>query len=206
MNGSTGTRSRTVMIQKECKVCGETKDESGFTKVSGNKYGLDSKCRECKSNANRKEYIQNKERITKKRLERKEDKTKYDIEYKRNRRRTDVLYRVADNLSRNLRKALTKGGYGKESRTREVVGLDWVEFKEWIERNWENGMSWDNYGKGVGKWNIDHTIPQCSAENEMEIIKLNYWKNLKPMWEVDNASKNGQYEQVEKDEYLSRWW
>jgi hypothetical protein len=194
------------MIQKQCKVCGETKDESGFTRVTGNKYGLDSKCKECKSIANRKGYIQNKEKITQKRLERKEDKTKYDIEYKRNRRKGDILYKISDNISRNLRKALTKGGYRKGSRTGEIVGLDWVEFKEWIERNWEDGMSWENYGQGVGRWNIDHTIPQCSGDSEDEIVRLNHWTNLKPMWAVQNASKNGKYEQVVKDEYMSGWW
>jgi hypothetical protein len=47
-------------------------------------------------------------------------------------------------------------------------------------------MSWDN----MGKWHIDHIIPISSACGEVDLIKLNHYTNLQPLWEVDNLKKS----------------
>jgi hypothetical protein len=47
-------------------------------------------------------------------------------------------------------------------------------------------MNWDNYGKykidtfNYG-WDIDHIIPSSSAITEENVIRLNYYTNLKPL-------------------------
>jgi len=47
-------------------------------------------------------------------------------------------------------------------------------------------MSWENRGK----WHIDHIVPVSSAKTEQDIIKLNHYTNLRPMWASDNIKKS----------------
>ena len=46
-------------------------------------------------------------------------------------------------------------------------------------------MSWDNRKK----WHIDHVIPLAHAKTENEIILLNHYLNLQPLWANDNLTK-----------------
>ena len=79
----------------------------------------------------------------------------------------------------------------KDVSTLELLGCDIKFLKQYIQKRFEKGMSWDNYGK----WHIDHRIPinyfltKCNF-NSLRIQKkcFNY-KNLQPMWALDNLSK-----------------
>jgi hypothetical protein len=46
-------------------------------------------------------------------------------------------------------------------------------------------MSWDNHGLYNGElnygWDIDHIVPTSSALTESDIVRLNYYTNLKPL-------------------------
>lgn len=68
----------------------------------------------------------------------------------------------------------------------------WDEFKEYIQNQWSEGMSWKNYGLGANNttWHIDHKIPIFSATSLEEIYKLNHHTNLQPMWGSDNIRKS----------------
>jgi hypothetical protein len=56
-----------------------------------------------------------------------------------------------------------------------------------LENQFVEGMNWENYGsKG---WHIDHIIPLSSAKTVDEAISLNHYKNLQPLWAVDNMKK-----------------
>jgi hypothetical protein len=46
-------------------------------------------------------------------------------------------------------------------------------------------MNWNNHGK----WHIDHMIPISSAKNEEEVLKLNHYTNLQPLWAKENLIK-----------------
>lgn len=101
------------------------------------------------------------------------------------RRKNDPLFRVTCNCRSLIGGAIKRMGYDKKSKTEEILGCSFKEFKTHIESQWEDWMSWDNYGKYNGElkygWDIDHIIPTSSAINETEVIKLNNFNNLQPL-------------------------
>jgi hypothetical protein len=79
----------------------------------------------------------------------------------------------------------------KDIRTLELLECSIKFLKQYIQKRFKKGMTWDNYGE----WHIDHIIPidyflkKCNF-NSLRIQKkcFNY-KNLRPMWAVDNLRK-----------------
>ena len=84
-----------------------------------------------------------------------------------------------------IRKSIKSNGYTKKSKTYDILGCSYEDFKEYIESLWEPWMNWDNHGlyngsEGYG-WDIDHRVPISSAITEEELLKLNYFTNLQPL-------------------------
>ena len=73
----------------------------------------------------------------------------------------------------------------KNNKTFQIVGCSPTELKEHLEKQFINGMNWDNQGK----WHIDHIIPLSSAKTEQDIYKLCYYTNLQPLWAEENMKK-----------------
>lgn len=110
-----------------------------------------------------------------------EKKRIYDIE----RRKTDPLFNLKGRIRSIIGKAIRTMGYKKKSKTEEILGCSFEEFKQHIESKWESWMSWENYGKyncefNFG-WDIDHIVPLSSAKTEEEIIKLCHFSNVQPL-------------------------
>ena len=155
-------------------------------------------------NKSKKKYLENKEKIKAKsreyRSDNKEKIKKYKKQYyidnkekiiNRNnknlkiRKRVDPIFKLKVNIRSRIYNDLKRNGYTKSSKTFDILGCSFDEFKQHIESQWEDWMSWDNYGKYNGEegygWDIDHIIPTSSAINESEIIKLNHYTNLQPL-------------------------
>jgi hypothetical protein len=103
--------------------------------------------------------------------------------YRRKRRLNDPLFRMKYNLRRRINDFIKN----KTKRTSIILGCSWDQLKKHIEKQFTDGMNWDNYG--VYGWNIDHIIPLSIAKTEEEIYKLNHYTNLQPLWWRDNISK-----------------
>jgi 5-methylcytosine-specific restriction endonuclease McrA len=58
-----------------------------------------------------------------------------------------------------------------------------------------DGMTWDNYGD----WHIDHIIPISTAKTLDDVMALNNYKNLQPLWWIDNLIKGSKYDLETKD-------
>ena len=65
------------------------------------------------------------------------------------------------------------------------MGCSYEFLKEHLEKQFVDGMSWENRSE----WHIDHIIPLSSAKNEDEIYKLCHYTNLQPLWAIDNIKK-----------------
>ena len=85
------------------------------------------------------------------------------------------------------------GGYKKSNKTKELIGLDIVEFKKHLESKFQDGMSWSNYG--YYGWHIDHIKP-CSLfdlSKEEDQKQCFHYTNMQPLWRLDNMKKSNKY-------------
>ena len=115
-------------------------------------------------------------------------KCKYDkiSKYICNRIKEDDLYRFINRTRILLAISLKKQGYKKGSKSESILGCEWYFFKQHIERQFKDGMSWSNYGK----WHLDHIYPISKATSYEMALELNHYTNFQPLWAFDNISKN----------------
>lgn len=88
-------------------------------------------------------------------------------------------------MSSLIRVSLIDKGYSKTSRTHEILGCSWDEFAAHIEKQFLPGMSWSNRAE----WHIDHIVPLATAKTEADVLALNHFTNLRPLWVPDNLAK-----------------
>ena len=78
----------------------------------------------------------------------------------------------------------------KEKHSIEYLGCSIQHFREHIEKQFIDGMTWDNYGE----WQIDHIIPlKYDNPTLEETIERLHWENTQPLWATDNISKGNRY-------------
>ena len=109
----------------------------------------------------------------------------YWRKYNRDRLQTDVLFSLTKRTRHFICMAILNMGYTKKSKSTEILGCDWVAFKQHIESQFTTDMGWENRNL----WHIDHKIPLASAKTEEELLALNHYTNLRPLWAVDNLKK-----------------
>ena len=138
----------------------------------------------------KKYYKENKEKILdyrKKYYE--ENKDKRNL-YRKKRRKNDPLYRLKNNIRCSLHKAIKSIDTYKAKKTEEILGCSFKELKQHIESQWEDWMTWDNYGLYNGElnygWDIDHIEPLSLCETKEDVYKLNHYTNLQPLCSYTN--------------------
>jgi len=89
--------------------------------------------------------------------------------------------------------ALKAKNVSKNKRTMEYVGCDVDTLRAHLERQFVDGMTWENQGE----WHIDHVRPCASfnLDNEDERHKCFHYTNLQPLWGPDNLSKSAFYDE-----------
>jgi len=125
-----------------------------------------------------KEYNQNPENIINRR---KKVKEKYD---------NDNCFKFSLLFRNNLNGALKKNGLVKSKKSEEILGCSFLEFREFLETQFETWMTWDNHGKYNGElnygWDIDHILPLDSVSTEEDIYKLCHYTNFQPLCSYTN--------------------
>jgi hypothetical protein len=105
--------------------------------------------------------------------------------YTKKRKEKDPLFKLTENIRSMVCNSLAKQNYTKKSKTHEILGCSYEEFKEYLETLWEPWMNWDNRGLYNGElnhgWDIDHIIPLSTAKSEDDVIRLNHYSNLQPL-------------------------
>jgi hypothetical protein len=201
------------MENKMCNVCGETKSINSFN-IFYNTKKLRGDCKICEKNKRHKRDIKYRENnrnkvndsVKRYRERNKEKIREYDKRYRKNNKEKiseknrkwrynvykNPYYIVKNNISKMISKVIKRNGYSKKSKTHEILGCSFEEFKTYLESKFEPWMTWDNYGLYNGQlnygWDIDHIIPVSSVNTEEELIKLNYYTNLQPLCSYINRN------------------
>ncbi len=101
------------------------------------------------------------------------------------------MHQIVDNLSTRAWKVLNKDKIKRTSTHMELIGCSREQLKEHLEKQFVEGMSFDNYGK----WEIDHIKPISlfDLENNEEMLICFNHTNLQPLWKLDNIKKSNKY-------------
>jgi hypothetical protein len=107
------------------------------------------------------------------------------IDKLRERRRNDPMLRLKDAIRGSIR-AYLGSKKTRRSATFEIVGCTPDFLRGHLERQFRDGMTWENYGP---YWHVDHRIPLASGNSPEEVMGLSHWTNLQPLTAFENISK-----------------
>ena len=202
---------------KTCSKCKKLKNYADFHKNKTTSDGLVAWCKSClrakyqkknkdKIEAKNKRIAYNKKHKKAKASHRAKERYQRDIEasrakqresdrrrkakrreYDRKRRATDPVYRATLAHRARIRKALINNS--KSSSSTELTGCSIKQFRQNLESQFTEGMSWDNYGKRG--WHIDHIIPCASFDlsDPAQQRACFHYTNQQPLWAKNNESK-----------------
>jgi hypothetical protein len=107
--------------------------------------------------------------------------------YIKKRNENEPIFRFKNNVRRLILHSFKrrKKNFKKIDRTEIILGCSIQDFINYISKGFKKGMTFDNHGD----WHIDHIIPLATASTEEEVIKLNHYTNLQPLWAKENLSK-----------------
>lgn len=95
------------------------------------------------------------------------------------RKKNDPIYKMRNNISHAIWKALTKGKSSKAgSSITQYLDYTIIDLKNHLEKQFDSKMTWENYGS---YWHLDHIVPQSDLPyKSMEEI------NFKLCWSLTN--------------------
>jgi len=100
----------------------------------------------------------------------------------------DHLLRLRRNLRSMISTHCRREGYKKADKVYKILGCSFEFFKDYIEKLFKPGMSWENRSA----WHLDHIIPIAQAKTYEEVVKLNHYTNFQPLWAKENQLKGAQ--------------
>ena len=187
---------------KICTTCKTPKLKEMFSICRSNKDGLDYSCKSCRKEYRntsaskdyqkhyRKKYrednadrMNNQSKAWKKgNMQRvRETQNKY---YK-GRVKVDPAYKFAHDIRKHTRRIIK--GLDNSARSVELLGCSYEDAMAHIEKQFTEGMSWENHGD----WHIDHIKPLASFDlsEDCERRKAAHYSNLQPLWAINNLLK-----------------
>ena len=202
-------------MEKKCTKCNINKNINDFPKCPECKDGHRNSCKECIKVYNsvwrennpeshkkwvennveydkerkKKHYEDNKELYIKRgseyRINNKEKVNKWVSDYRKKRFSEDEIFKLTFVVRSRIRNFVKTTKDLKPGKTFDLIGCSPQELVVHIEKQFKDGMSWENHGE----WHIDHIIPLSSAKTKEDLFKLCHYTNLQPLWAFDNLSK-----------------
>ncbi|MFZ4498533.1 MAG: hypothetical protein ACOYMX_02375 [Burkholderiales bacterium] len=108
-----------------------------------------------------------------------------DAAYRKWKYWNDPSHAVYHRIKRSMHKHL--GQSTKSIKWSAVLGYSMQELADHLERQFVDGMSWEN----KGEWHIDHIIPASSFDltDESQLRACMALTNLRPLWSRENIKK-----------------
>ena len=108
------------------------------------------------------------------------------------------LKRVVKNIKRRVKGFIKNEGYRKTSSTSQIIGIDWLSLKEYLEDNPYN------FKVDCEDLDIDHILPLCSVREESDIYKLNHYTNLQLLPRIYNqfVKKEKPFDRLDFENWL----
>ena len=202
--------------KRRCSVCTQYKDFSDYSKCNKCTQGIYGVCKKCESINSKKYRLENKEKIreakhkeylknaevykarSKKYSKNNKEKLNETRKiWRKNKINNDSLYKLDIDIKRLIWMSFNKtliGKIVKNSKSINILGCSLEEFKNHIESQFENWMSWENHGNVCEtlqpncSWDLDHIIPISTAKTEEEFYLLNHWSNFQPLCSYKNRN------------------
>ena len=104
-------------------------------------------------------------------------------EWVKSKRSEDANFRMACNL-RGRFHSFVKG----DAKTFDVLGMSMDVFRQWIQCQFEPGMTWDTYSV---EWELNHVLPVSSfdLDDPLQQHVCFGWTNFQPKFIADNRAK-----------------
>lgn len=195
---------------KICNTCNIEKTEDNFYRRNGRPGSRFAKCKICCAQYTKEWILKNPDRV--KELKRKaynENKISYYLrnkQYKKTdagkesqkksgrkwsakKRKEDINFRLKMNLRNATKNALKWGSKGGSAISN--LGCSIEIYRSYLESKFQPNMSWDNYGAGPGKWNIDYIKPlsKFDLSDGNQFLEACHYTNTQPMWSEENLKK-----------------
>lgn len=205
---------------KPCASCLELKTLNCFKQSQACQDGYYPLCTNCEKPFWRKYYHDNEDRKNQVKSQVKQwrkDNPEYNRKIRNEYRKSNPKMIIKNSIRSRMQSVFnymfekySKEDYYSLYKQSQEVGCTFRELKEWIESQFDEGMTWDNHGvgyerdtKGKAKrdkngdviktkeWHIDHIKPVASFDlsDPEEVKKINHYTNLQPMWADENIKK-----------------
>lgn len=110
--------------------------------------------------------------------------------YERTRKDNDPIYKLISNFRTAIYQVLKENNVDKNGHYFEVLKYTPEELINHLEKQFTDGMTWDNYGQ----WHVDHVMPisvhDIQEIGDDEFMRCWSLSNLQPMWGDENIRKS----------------
>lgn len=195
-------------MKEQTKICNKCRIEKilrDFYKNKSGRFGVEAICKICRNKQTLKRRKVNPEshRIASKKWRKANpdkvrvmarkwclanpEKIKTSAKIAFRKRKKDPKFR----LNRNIRTVIGVSLQGNKNGNHweDLVGYTLCDLKKHLEKQFTDGMTWENYGK----WHIDHKIPvsvfNFTKPEHIDFKKCWTLDNLQPLWAKDNLKK-----------------
>lgn len=175
-----------IYYRNDCKECCKAYKRTEQQKEKQRKYRSSDEYKQKRKEYRKLPHIVEYEKQYELKRAKKQERKKSRYLYLKNRLENDPFFRLSHNLRNRLRSCIKSKKWKKNNEFAQYIGCSREELRSHIEKQFQPGMTWDNYGE----WEIDHIIPVSSGKTLEELIKLNHYTNLQPLWWLDNNKKS----------------